>query len=164
MPRPINHQLVILQKLTQTKTESPDGVQGFTGTVCGTVETQSVKQWGPLNTTWSPGPMFLQKHGSYPLQSSFFFFSLNNFYVYFYSTRFLFSLLGRSFETRRSRKSALHQTKLCFCPFEDMILSICNQVLVKVCLHPLTLSAVDNARRALETQSLNKLSAYLAST
>lgn len=59
----------------------------------------------------------------------------------------LLFLWGRLFETRCSRKSAPHKAKLYFCPFEDVILSICNRVILKVFPHPITLAAADNSRR-----------------
>lgn len=58
----------------------------------------------------------------------------------------LLFLWGRWCETRCSRKSAPHQAKLYFGPFEDMILSICNPVILKVFPHPITLAAADNSR------------------
>lgn len=59
----------------------------------------------------------------------------------------LLFLWEKWFETRCSCKSAPHQAKLYFCPFEDMILSICNRVILKVFPHPITLAAADNSRR-----------------
>lgn len=48
---------------------------------------------------------------------------------------------------------AHYHTKLHFCPFEDMILPICSQVMLKVCLGPILLSAVDNAERTPDSDS-----------
>lgn len=162
MPRLINHQLVTLRWLTQTKTKWPHGSWISLG--------QCTAQWKrsqwnaqERNTTWAAGPreMFLQSM----VHVSFIHLFFNHFYVYLYSTRFFCSSYVEDY-----LKHAVLIKVLCIKPnsvsvyFEDMILSICNQVILKVCPHPFTLSAVDNARRELETQSLNKLCTYLAST
>lgn len=153
----INHQLVTLWWLTQTKTKWPNRVLIFTRTEYSGNATQN------QHTTWAAGTMkcFFK---SWFICTSFNFFLIMFLCLFLQHWILWLFLRGRLFETCHSHKSVLHQTKLCFCPFEDMILSICNQVILKVCLHPFTLSAVDNSRRELETQSLNKFSTFLAST
>lgn len=153
----INRQLVTLGWLTQKKTKWPNRVLSFTRTEYSWNATQN------QHATWTAGTMksFFKV---WFISTSFILF-LSCFYSYFYSTGFF----GSSYVEDYLKHAILIKVfcikpKLCFCPFEDMILSICNQVILKVCLHPFTLSVANNSRRELETQSLNKFSKFLAST
>lgn len=125
MPWLINHQLVTLRWLTHTKSKWPNGVLVLIGTAYGTAETQPVKRSEPshhLSSETHEMCLYSTTHISFIHLLSIFYF-----YVHFYSARFFCcSYVKDDLKHAVLVKGALHQTELRRCPFEDMVLSICN--------------------------------------
>lgn len=125
-------------------------------------------QWNALdrNTTWAAGPMKCSSEAWFiSLSFIFFFFLENNFYVSFYNVTFFCSSYAQDYLKHAVLVKVLRIKPNCVSvPLKIWSSPSATKSILKVCLHPFTLSALDNARGELQTQSLNKLWTYLAST